>query len=374
MKKLIAAAVAGAFIAPAAFAASESNVTLYGSLRGFVDYVHTNQADNKNALKLNAGSSRIGFKGSDNLGNGTAVIWQVESAIGQNSGEGNWASRNSFVGLEGGFGTVRVGNYDSAYSLMDITGPQAELFDSYGDSVDYKQSYGFYGRANARMKNSLSYETPNLNGFTGRISYGSDNKANQGNNAWILSGSVTYTIGGFSVAGAYQQFKNHVDLVDDASAEKKVGGKLKTGKVAANYKFDNGLNIGAGWERIKVSGPNAAGASASERQDSWVLAANYPVGSWTLQAAYGQAGKVKENNGGVVNRIKGEKAKMLLLGTQYSLSKRSTLYGYVAHVKNNADAQFSVGNYDSLGLSAQAGNATTGNKGYTVSFGLKTDF
>lgn len=365
MKKLIAAAVAGAFIAPAAIAATESNVTLYGSLRGFVDYVHTNESGKKNAVKLQNGNSRIGFKGADNLGNGTSIIWQVESALKQNTGSGSWANRNSFIGLEGDFGTVRVGNYDTAYALMDMDGALGQMFDQYGDSVDPKQTNGFYGRLNNRMQNSISYETRNLNGLVGRLSYGADNSAASGENSWVGTASATYTMNGLTFGAGYYHSKNHATVVDNADSASLtpavapvLGAKLRGMKVAVNYKFDGGLNLGAGWERAKVSG-----TAADSRKDSWLVGANFPMGSWLMQAAYGHADKSKGTAAPV-----DDKAQMALLGGQYVLSKRSSFYGYVAHVKNNQAANASIG-FDSLGL-----KGTLGAKGTMVSLGFRTDF
>lgn len=368
MKKLIAAAVAGAFIAPTAIAATESNVTLYGSLRGFMDYVHTNDKSKRNSVQLSSGNSRLGFKGADNLGNGMSMIWQVESAISQNNAEGKWAVRNSFIGLEGGFGTVRVGNYDTAYTLMDTEGALGQMFDQYGDSVDPKQNYGFYNRAGNRMQNSINYETPNLHGFVGRFSYGSDNKAIDASrkNSWVSTASASYTMNGLTLGAGYYHAKNHITVEDNASNNSTPGLKLAAMKVAVNYKFDAGLNLGAGWERAKVSGNTLF----NRRQDSFLVGANFPVGNWLMQAAYGHVAKSKSDYAPL-----NDKAQMMLLGGQYMLSKRSSLFGYVAHVKNNEDGRSSIGT-NTIGLTETDPTKPQvfGKKGTMVSLGFRTDF
>src|SRR5512139_3608005 len=111
-KSLIALAVAGAFAAPA-FAATE-NVDVYGKLHMSVSVFQDQQEDvagtAKNEgvsdLQISSNASRIGFKGAEDLGGGLSAIWQVESGVNLDEQTGNWASRNSFVGLKGGFGTV----------------------------------------------------------------------------------------------------------------------------------------------------------------------------------------------------------------------------------------------------------------------------
>jgi predicted porin len=401
MKKVIAAAVAAAFIAPAAFAVSESNVTLYGSLRGFVDYVDGKKIDS--AFKVKDGFSRIGFMGADKLNSDVAVIWQVESAVNSNDGEGKWATRNTFVGLDSTWGVIRLGNFDSAYTRMDTSGPHADLFDNYGASVDPKNRWGFYGRANARLKNSISYETQNLNGFIGRLSYGVDNSTQGKAHAWIGSASATFNIGGFTLGAAYQYADKKYALVnlntidysvnpvnvysgpittfDDAQSLKTSGAKNHSYKVAASFKFDTGLHIGAAWEHIEDKWrPNTFAsfgytAGGKLKQDTYFVGANHPVGNWLIQAGYGWADKLKGGNG---EKLSGTKAHTALLGTQYNLSKRSRIYGYASWVENKSNAAFSTG-YDSLNFTASKSDkvqtlANTGHKGYGVSLGFRTDF
>lgn len=406
MKKLIAAAVASAFIAPAAFAAetaAESNVTLYGSLRVFGNYVHAGDGY-KNAFKVADGASRIGFMGADKITDDLSVIWQVESSVDVNGGKGSWSNRNSFVGLQGVLGTVRFGNFDTAYTLMDTTGPQAELFDNYGDTVDPKAAGGFYGRANARLKNSISYETPNLNGLVGRLSYGVDNNTytKDHNNSWIGSASLTYSINGFNIGAAYQHAKNHSLLANrfnvtkngigiisgqvreftDAQTVTNItlehesinynftenGTKSDAIKVAVNYQFDTGLNIGLGWERLEDKN-----SALNGKQDTFFAGANLPVGQWLLQAGYGYANKLKTN--GLVSPYvnNGGKAQMALLGSQYALSKRSRVYSYLSWVDNKNASAFTVGN--DMYAYNNGGNSAVGQKNaYAVSVGFRTDF
>jgi predicted porin len=426
MKKVIAAAVAAAFIAPAAFAVTESNVTLYGSLRGFADYVQGKHHTN-NAFKVNDGGSRIGFTGADRLNSDMAVIWQIESGVDTNQGGGNWANRNSFVGLDTNAGVLRLGNFDSAYARMDTSGPQAELFDNYADSVDPKASTGFYGRANSRIKKSISYETQNLNGFIGRLSYGVDNNTHTGND-WVASASGTFSIGGFNVGAGYQYAKRHLlmaglvkkdgkdqlffrsgkitpiyeaevpardksqDAFVDIKGIKPVTldkTKSKAYKTSVNYQFLNGngekgVNVGVAWERLedkigKLSGGNLANqGNLKVKQDTYFVAANFPMGNWLLQAGYGWADKLKstikdEKERKETFKVDKSKSQMALLGTQYLLSKRTRLYGYTFWVDNQAGANFTPG-YDSLGYVSTADKVTADRTGYGVSLGLRTDF
>jgi predicted porin len=157
-KKVMALAVASVLAAPAAFAQS-SNVQLYGrAVLGIDDYradgarnqaslgqvqtATTNAAgascagtqvsvatgctpgsdtDRKSRLRIFDNSSRVGLRGTEDLGNGLKAIFQIETGVnidnGSNTGQGGqanansgfWASRDSFAGLDSNFGRVTFG-------------------------------------------------------------------------------------------------------------------------------------------------------------------------------------------------------------------------------------------------------------------------
>ncbi|MBS1219357.1 MAG: outer membrane protein (porin) [Proteobacteria bacterium] len=117
-KKLMAVAVAGALTAPAV-AMAQSTVQVYGNL--YIEYAFTNQKqsasgtgltqiDRVDADILQTGGSAIGFKGEEKLGGGMSAWFQCEStADPRGASQDGWCSRNSAVGLKGGFGNFFVG-------------------------------------------------------------------------------------------------------------------------------------------------------------------------------------------------------------------------------------------------------------------------
>ncbi|MFO7188649.1 MAG: porin, partial [Pseudomonadota bacterium] len=107
-KKLLALAVAGALTAP--LAAQAQNVQIYGVLQMSVDRVD-NGDDTGTSMKDN--SSRIGFRGSEDLGGGLKAIFQLESAVqpDERGADGGWTKRDSWVGLASStWGEIRVGS------------------------------------------------------------------------------------------------------------------------------------------------------------------------------------------------------------------------------------------------------------------------
>ena len=141
-KSLIALAVAGAFAAPAM--AATSNVDVYGLMHFAIEDTNVNGQD----LQVTDRVSRIGFKGSEDLGGGLKAIWQIEQQINAtnsanttvttstatittsgghsythnhtasvgNGAFGGAGLRNTFIGLSGSFGTVLMGRHDTPLS------------------------------------------------------------------------------------------------------------------------------------------------------------------------------------------------------------------------------------------------------------------
>ncbi|MFA5083395.1 MAG: porin, partial [Hydrogenophilaceae bacterium] len=123
-KSLIALAVAGVFAAPAAFAAS-ANVDVYGIMSFAIEDTDADGVDVAVVDRV----SRLGFKGSEDLGGGLKAIWQIESQLNATTNEnlgniyysggpvGRTALRNTFVGLAGDFGVFVLGRHDTPYKL-----------------------------------------------------------------------------------------------------------------------------------------------------------------------------------------------------------------------------------------------------------------
>ncbi|MCS6785869.1 MAG: porin, partial [Thiobacillaceae bacterium] len=198
-KSLIALAVAGTFAAPAAIAAT-ANVDVYGVLNVSYDYISSDQpAPADTSLgRISSNSSRLGFKGSEDLGGGLSALWQIEMTIAVDGGNANTpagianagafahALRNTFVGISSkGMGTLLAGTHDTPYKLATAR------LDPFVDTTgDYNIAIGSVNGINAfelRANNALAYVSPNLSGFTftgayvfgGELNNNNPNSANQ---------------------------------------------------------------------------------------------------------------------------------------------------------------------------------------------------
>lgn len=220
-KKLIALAVAGLVAAPA-FAAT-SNVDVYGVLTLSVDKINTDVSGSDDPMRVSSNSSRIGFKGSEDLGGGLSGIWQIESQLnadngtnnlsGANSGTldaGNFSSalRNTFVGLKGGFGTALLGKHDTPYKLATV---KLDVFaDTLGDFNNFVGNVNGSNNFDLRPGNVIAYITPNVGGLHGAIAYVAGQEISNGNggdaSAWSLMGM--YDNGPIFASLAYEKHNN----------------------------------------------------------------------------------------------------------------------------------------------------------------------
>src|ERR1700730_2126505 len=177
-KKLVALAVAGALAAPLAVQAQTANVTLYGRLNMDVEFIKGQQPDGSNPTvnRVSSNSSRFGMRGTESLGGGLNAIFQLENgSVAGDTGGGNLAGRESFVGLQGSWGKVTMGKFlmpqDDVRFIFDnsITLGTSILSDGaiWGQAQESKSTGGF----DDRTGNNIRYDSPNWNGFTAALQY-----------------------------------------------------------------------------------------------------------------------------------------------------------------------------------------------------------
>lgn len=147
----------------AAFA--QSNVTIYGRLNTSVEYQkNIDSTDSKTVLQNNA--SRLGFKGTEDLGGGLKALFMIEHRFNSDTGTttGDFWSGDAFVGLQSNFGTVRLGRITSPayYATADYVSMHNH---DTGTSEDKLYDY------HTSNKNTVAYLTPTFNGFNLEIAH-----------------------------------------------------------------------------------------------------------------------------------------------------------------------------------------------------------
>lgn len=323
-KSLIALAVAGAFAAPA-FAAT-SNVDVYGQVMFSTDYVSKDTAaagdDESDVVTGVNDVSRIGFKGSEDLGGGMKAVWQLETQMGSALG-----NRNSFVGLAGGFGTVVMGTHDTPYKLA--TGKLDPFSDTIGDYNNViGRTAGTVGSSafDLRAGATTAYISPNFSGFHAAIAYvgvlnaetaGLDNQ-----DAWSLMGM--YENGPLFASLAYETHSGGVFLSSTTN-------EIDAWKLGLGYTFGD-TKVGFVYEDIE----HDAAANADSRE-AWYVSLSHAMGPIMLKAAYGSA----DNSDAVATKG----ADFFALGADYNLSKRTAVFGVYSSTDNDAGAAYGMGSY-----------------------------
>lgn len=122
-KSIIALVIAGLPLAASA------EVILYGQIKSSVTVGQVKikgdagSETSSTATSINDNTSRIGFKGSENLGGDLKAIWQVEQKTAITGGSQGFATRDSFIGLQGNFGKIRAGKLSNMLNEMDTIDP-----------------------------------------------------------------------------------------------------------------------------------------------------------------------------------------------------------------------------------------------------------
>ncbi len=328
-KSLIALAIASAVSAPA-FAAT-SNVDIYGILNGDVNYVDSDQANKDSQISVSSNASRLGFKGTEDLGGGLAAIWQVESGFNVDETSGTLGSRNTFVGLKGGFGTVLAGKHDTP---MKMIGRKVENFgDTMADDRNILGSSAANGASmfDLRTSNTIAYISPNFSGVTMIAAYVTDHGNALAADPACVATLDCNTSDAYSVSAEYA---NGPMMLGAAFEKHNVANGVTTvnrdmWRLVGGYKFGD-FKLGGLYEK----GSADALLNTADRS-AYGLFADYSMGAITLKANYLSVDDyASTSNTG---------ASQWTVGADYALSKRTTAYAYYASLDNDTGAAFGLG-------------------------------
>lgn len=347
-KKVMALAVAGVLAAPVA-AFAQANYEIYGRLNMALDqYQATGGAagaqDYKSRNRILDQGSRVGFRGAEDLGGGLKAIFQIESGVnvdtGTNNGQagtpnassGFWASRDSFVGLEGGFGRVTFGRQSIWWANGAINQFQANYINA---EIPWANgtAMGHVRGPSARESNVLAYTTPTVSGLNATLSYAPQSEAataGANTDGQIIGLTARYTSGTIVAQYDYGNNKGASPTTAASSRTDITGNKLGLGFIYAP---------GALVSVVYTQNTNKDNAAAQNelKQNGWVINWEHTFGQFQVLASYGQLGKLKVNG----NEIASSDSKGMLFGGRYLLSKRTWLYATYNQIKNgdanNAD-------------------------------------
>jgi predicted porin len=387
-KKIIALAITAA-ISSSAFAADTSSVTVYGLADVSFDSINTGTPTTTGTAattgvrsnRVASNSSRLGFKGSEDLGNGLSAIFQIESQIdfgytNANNTNNRLGSRDTFVGLSSAeAGTVLLGRHDTPYKMA------TRAYDVFADGIaDNRSIMG--GRSSTitagvvtttstggfvtsvgltaatvtvpgstaasfddRQNQVLAYVTPKIGGmFTGVIGYVNLNPAYQtqsNNKATATSVAGLFDIGGgLSGSLAYE-----VHNLNAIAAPLVSGSKESATKLGVGYAQDM-FAVNFVYEKTKDNF-GAAGSDTFGHHDYYLSGKFNLTSSDTIKAAYTKAGNL--NMGGVAAFSANTGAKQFSLGYDHNLSKRTTVYALYTKLSNDSQSGYALSGASDVG-------------------------
>ena len=329
MKKILFALTA--LSACAGTASAQTSVTIYG----VVDIALEHENDGaRRRTALDSGQfygSRIGFKGSEDLGGGLKANFQLENGFSASDGSlgqgGRLFGRQSWVGLSGNFGAIKLGRQSSPiFIVADAIDPFDAGMTSgkAGQSTSTSGMLGIF-RTSFRADNMISYNTTNLNGFSGAMTY------SVGGVAGSITASRQMGISGVYASGpVYLGAALH--NVNDA-----MGNVSKQALIGGTYNFD--------FAKAALAYQKNSSDLGTVNNKNWMIGVTVPIGTQSnVLASYIRStdNTVPTNNSG----------SQWALGYTFDLSKRTTFY--TSYSRNSNDANSNIG-----GLAASNGLTDT---------------
>ena len=306
-------ALAALALTAAGSASAQSNITLFGVVD--LGIRHVNNAGTKQKQMSTDGlqSSRLGFRGIEDMGGGLKAGFWLESALSADTGTTNatrfWHRRATVSLSSNNLGELRLGR-----DLVPTWTAMAD-FDPFGTVGigDTGRLISLPGGVDTQIRadNMVSYFTPALGGFYGQLSVaageGVAGKKYMGGRGGFRSGPIDVSL-------AYSQTEVTTDDV-------------KLAVVGGSYDF--------GMLKVMASAQQAEYQADKDRH--YNVGATAPLGPGLIRGSYTKA----DGSGpGIGNRD----ADQFAIGYVHNLSKRTALYGTYAQIKNKGTATYTVGN------------------------------
>lgn len=329
-RKIITLAVLSAITG---MAHAQSGITIYG----VADVGLIKESGASTSMNSNE-TSRIGFRGKEDLGNGLKATFQLEQRLNLNDGTNansnnsdlGWiqdANRNmddllhnrnaqwaggANIGLEGSFGVVRFGR------VAELSTESYSAIDPFEQNGVGSSLYSIL-RSEA-LSNTVRYDSPAFNGFSAGVSYSLKTDSNttallgpDERNAGYAA-SLKYENGPVYLIGNYSRLAD-----SNKSRSWNLGGAYAIGNV----------KVSLGYEHTSAD-ESIFSTSEDIKQKNWLVGLSWQIGQGTLKASY---------NHGKTNHFDTDsdgKVKKYALGYTYSLSKRTSAYGTIAHTKSDS--------------------------------------
>ncbi|MDB5748060.1 MAG: porin [Massilia sp.] len=292
---------------------AQTNVTIYGVADASIGSEDADAPGVGRRTVISSGTqstSRIGFRGTEDLGNGLKALFNIEAGVALDNGAADAAGlfqRRAVVGLQGAFGTVTVGREYSPIAIVILASdPLGHGF--YGSSL---AGFGA-NRATRRLSNSVNYKSEAMSGFTALAAYSAGERTPNDPSGDLAGGALEYRNGPVYLGAGYHQVE-----------------RLATGD-DKELAFGAGLTFGAfevrgSYMQADLTGPN-------NEFEHFILGGSFTAGANKFFLAAHQQRQEAGNGRG----------NGFSLAYTYTLSKRTNLYTSYARVNNNGTGNFGL--------------------------------
>ncbi len=301
-KFYMAAALACAYGLPVA-----ADPQFYGKANVTLEYADIGgESGDSETIELVSNASRIGVKGSETIHDGLEVIYQLEYETyfddGVNGGQ-RFGQRNIFAGVQGGFGKLIGGHFDTP---LKASQDKVDLFNDLRGDIK-----NLITPNELRTSNTVMYTTPSMGGVTVNLAHIASEEENIDSG---VSVSIGFQSGGFYISGAMEQ---DVD-----------GEYTEAQRIVSLYSTPQ-FQVGALYEINEEA--------LADSESGWILSGLYNIGkSWALKAQYGQSDMIVEGG------------ETLSLGLDHIYTKNFKTLAFVTRHQSDDDAIDNI--YAGVGL------------------------
>ena len=284
--------------------ATQAAPTVYGKVNVTVQNVSLDDGS-EDEIQVKSNASRLGVKGKTEISEGLHAIYKAEYQTDVTEEEDVFSQRDIWGGLQGGFGTLRIGTMDTP--LKKAQGK----FDQFNDYLDMKKVF----EAEDRAPNQINYATPSFGGVTitaaltageGRDdSFDDDgNLVEEGEDNGLdgFSGSVVYSAGPIFASAAFSS---------DVEKDNEEATRL-------TFVYNAGaFQVGALWQEFEEGDDEAT--------DGFGISGAFKFGNSKVKAQLNTGDDEKEG------------AEQLNLGYDYKLAKSTKVFAFISAYENDSD-------------------------------------
>ncbi|WP_373740724.1 trimeric porin PorB [Neisseria sp.] len=313
--------------------AAFADVTLYGQIKAGVEVSQTKTksggvtSKDHTTTEIADYGSRIGFKGHEHLGSNLNAIWQLEQNASVAGTDQGWGTRESFIGLEGGFGKIRAGKLNTQLEDMGKVDPWEY------SNKNNALGLGVFTRTGQKVV-SARYDTPVFGGFSANVQYTPrDNQTETGRNDALNDTSTYYGGLNYENAGVFAQYggayKKSAYVTGTGADKAAQAHRVEAGYdannlfVAAGYQYTNGWDTETSYAARLANDntvqPSSTDAARLKTHEATVTGA-YRFGNVTPRVTYAHGFAPKVNG----EKVKALKYNQVVVGADYDFSKRTT--------------------------------------------------